>query len=387
MIASIIALTIIPLLSASLVHAASTSHAPISINGNTQLAAASNGGGDGTAGNPYIIENYVISASSANGIVIQNTTAYFIVRNCLVENGGSTYHGIYAGIYLDNVVNGKIENNTCSNNGDGISLWYSPYNNLTNNTCENNTYSGISLWYSSYNNLTNNTCENNNTGIYPSGSSNDNLTNNTCSNNTWNGFFLNGSSNDNLTNNTCNNNHNGISLNGVSIDNTTGSTCENNNLTNNTCSNNNMNGILLNGFSNVNRTNNNCNNILTNNTCENNNYGIYLGGSDNNRIYHNNFINNSTQAYDNDANYWDNGYPSGGNYWSDWQSPDADNNGIVDNPRTITGGTNQDHYPLIALWTPSWTPPSALTRWPLIAVIVGAIVVIGIVAVVYMRRR
>jgi hypothetical protein len=36
----------------------------------------------------YIIENYVINASKANGIDIRNTTAYFVIRNCLVENGG-----------------------------------------------------------------------------------------------------------------------------------------------------------------------------------------------------------------------------------------------------------------------------------------------------------
>jgi hypothetical protein len=45
-----------------------------------------NGGGDGCAGDPHIIENWAIDASSARGIYIR-TTKYFIIRNCLIENG------------------------------------------------------------------------------------------------------------------------------------------------------------------------------------------------------------------------------------------------------------------------------------------------------------
>jgi hypothetical protein len=59
---------------------------------------------------PYIIENWAIDASGANGIDIQNTTAYFIVRNCLIENSAASTHG---GIYTNNAANGTIENNVC----------------------------------------------------------------------------------------------------------------------------------------------------------------------------------------------------------------------------------------------------------------------------------
>lgn len=71
-----------------------------------------------------------------------------------------------------------------------------------------------------------------------------------------------------------------------------------------------------------------------------------------NYIYHNNFIDNEINAYDNGSNSWDNGYPSGGNYWSDFDEPsegayDNNSDGIVDSPYHIPGGNNVDRYPFI----------------------------------------
>jgi len=232
--------------------AQATTNGPILIDGNDNFTLA-NGvkSGSGAENDPYIIENWAINASGAHGITIQNTTAYFIIRNCLVENGGGTYDGIY----FDNAINGIVDNNTCKNN-----------------------FYGIYLDSSSNNNLTGNTCENNDTGI-----------------------FLVSSSYDNLTNNTCSNNSNG---------------------------------------------------------------GIWIETSDNNHIYHNNFVNNSTQAHDNGANYWDNGYPSGGNYWSDYAGVDIyhgpsqnipGSDGIGDTSYNISEGSNQDRYPLMNSFPLTWT--------------------------------
>jgi len=121
------------------------------------------------------------------------------------------------------------------------------------------------------------------------------------------------------------------------------------------------------------------NNMIENNLLFNNSYGIFLDGSlDNvicantvidsktcgvclyypssgNSIYHNNFINNPTQAGSSFINAWDDGYPSGGNYWSDHNPPDVysgpyqnetGRDKIGDIPYVIDGN-NTDRYPLI----------------------------------------
>lgn len=93
-------------------------------------------------------------------------------------------------------------------------------------------------------------------------------------------------------------------------------------------------------------------NTISNNLIENNGLGILLHKSDNNTIYHNNFVNNTVQASsEGSTNIWDNGYPSGGNYWSDYEEryPNAseiDGSGIWDTPYFIDA-TNQDNYALI----------------------------------------
>lgn len=90
-----------------------------------------------------------------------------------------------------------------------------------------------------------------------------------------------------------------------------------------------------------------CYNIIMNNTIYNNEWGVYIKEfSSNNSIYHNRFINNSQKAYDECDNIWDDGYPSGGNFWDDYNGTDADGDGIGDTPYNISGGDNKDRYPL-----------------------------------------
>lgn len=89
------------------------------------------------------------------------------------------------------------------------------------------------------------------------------------------------------------------------------------------------------------------NNTIVNNMISTNvGPGIFLYyNCDNNKIYNNNFINNSPNAKDYTNNIWDNG--KYGNYWDDYNGTDEDDDGIGDTPYSISGGNNQDLYPLM----------------------------------------
>jgi parallel beta-helix repeat protein len=106
------------------------------------------------------------------------------------------------------------------------------------------------------------------------------------------------------------------------------------------------------------------NSVVARNTMADNKRGIEVTGySSSNRIYHNNFVNNTKHFYVGDelANSWDDGYPSGGNYWSDYNDSDVysgpcqnetGSDGIGDTPLTLKTN-NLDNYPLM---NPYWNP-------------------------------
>lgn len=81
-------------------------------------------------------------------------------------------------------------------------------------------------------------------------------------------------------------------------------------------------------------------------------YGVKLQNSEDNTIYHNNFVNNGMQAgiISANNNTWDNGYPSGGNYWSDYTEVDLDPDGLGDFPYEIEAPYNVDEYPLMGMF-------------------------------------
>ena len=237
-----------------------------------------------------------------------------------------------------------IENNTCSNSleRDGIWLYICADNIVSNNTCSNNSKDGISLYQSHGNHLFNNTCNSSiiYDGILIYESSNNLLWNNDLSSNNRNGIGVSHFSyNNTLTNNVITGNQIGVNL----RDNCSINTVHYNDISNN------GDGVILDSSSN--------NNTIRGNTVSDNGYGIYLESSSNNSIYHNNMITNTNQAYDdsNNGNKWDDGYPSGGNFWSDYDGIDLNGtalqnapppDGIGDTPYYIDFDS-QDDYPLM----------------------------------------
>jgi parallel beta-helix repeat protein len=171
---------------------------------------------------------------------------------------------------------------------------------------------------SSRNTLANTNCSDNNVGVQLYLSDNNTLGNNDCSSNAYVGILLTSSSDNTLSSNTCSNNACGIRL-----------------------------------------TSSSNNTIIWNQICNSTSYGVYVDSGSNNRVWNNTFINNNgagstydsghVQAYDDRTNNWWNtsGTPHGyGNYWSDWTTPDANHDGIVDNPYVLDGSAvAKDNYP------------------------------------------
>jgi parallel beta-helix repeat protein len=105
------------------------------------------------------------------------------------------------------------------------------------------------------------------------------------------------------------------------------------------------------------------NNTISDNTLTNNEEGIRIAYSTGNVIFHNYIINNTRQVFidrGNINNTWDDGYPSGGNYWSDYNGTDlysgpyqneTGRDGIGDIPYVIDTD-NQDNYPLMPPYVP-----------------------------------
>ncbi|MBD3229213.1 MAG: hypothetical protein GF329_13605, partial [Candidatus Lokiarchaeota archaeon] len=88
--------------------------------------------GNGSESDPWLIKNWYINGSGANGIHISDTTDYFIAQNNTIYDGN-------IGIYLNNVTNGVLINNTARFNEIGINITNSIGNILINNTVHNTT--------------------------------------------------------------------------------------------------------------------------------------------------------------------------------------------------------------------------------------------------------
>jgi parallel beta-helix repeat protein len=296
-------------------------------------------------------ENVQINKSLA--LEGQNST------NTIIIGSGSSKPAAVLVLDADNVkVSGfTIESlNYSSTTSYAYGIWIEGNNcTITGNIIEN-TYTGIFCSIQSSTTITQNTIEaSKKNGICFYGGSLNSVSDNNIIGSAVSGIEMDGYSNT-ISKNNIQGNYRGVGL-GASY-----SVLFGNNIQSNTES-----GVFLAGSQ----------NIISANNISNNKYGIFvtlqLTAPLENRIYHNNLVNNIYNAYDNSSaltEYWDNGAKSGGNYWSNYLSkyPAASQvgtSGIGNTPYTINSN-NTDNYPLMSPFDTSnlGNPPTAISPPP-----------------------
>jgi parallel beta-helix repeat protein len=269
--------------------------------------------------------------SDHNTIVLNSMTESFNGMDIRASNNntignntvwGNTF-GIYA-YYSDN--NAILSNSVTESYEDGIGLYYSDHNMIAVNSVSDTLF-GIDICASDSNTVNGNSVSEYAVGIYPYYSNNDIVINNKVSG--WNSLA-------------------GIALTGAKYNIICGNEVAHNTFLIGA-------GIYLEWSSD--------NNTIVQNKVSNNIYGVSIGywgqyglrdQDDNNMIYHNNLIGNTEQALGlNSLNAWDDGYPSGGNYWSDYEGTDlfggpyqnfTRSDGIGDTPYPVDAD-NIDRFP------------------------------------------
>ena len=169
------------------------------------------GGGAGTSGDPYILENFNIDGDNAGScILVNNSNKHFIVRDCRLYNSGGMF--FTGAIILLNVTNSQIlDNNASSNEGVGIFLINCDYNTISGNIANLNDF-GLLLLGSNHSFISENIFNNNSVGgAIIADSHHNNIIGNTMNNN-WNGTYVLNSDNNIISGNTWENNAWGITL-------------------------------------------------------------------------------------------------------------------------------------------------------------------------------
>jgi parallel beta-helix repeat protein len=224
--------------------------------------------------------------------------------------------------------------------GDGIRLAYTSDSTISANTVDSNVWHGMYLDNSHRNELHDNAISNNRAGIYIDQSSENEFTDNLVSSNRGNGVYLSYAERNELTDNTISNNEDS----GVHLSDSQSNVLSDNEFHSNRY------GIQIYDSQ---------SNTIRHNSILGGCYGIYLRElTSDNRLYHNNLLYNTyANAYDCGSNHWHN--ETSGNYWDDYPGVDDDDDGIGDAPYNISGGSNQDPYPLIAPY--DWEMPEPKT--------------------------
>jgi len=297
----------------------------------------------------------LIYLEDKSDLIINHDAGQALLVNCdriLVENLSLSQTD--AGIQLWNTNNSNIANNSITNSTSGIEvLSSSNSNNIHGNNVLANSYCGIYLFQSSNNTIVaNNAMNNAECGIELDTSSGNAVSGNNISGNYGIGLLLwDGSSSNRIEgNNITENASDGIVLWGYYP--------RENTISGNDIKNNSR-GIRLGPYIDDNI-------IVGNNISESKYSAFWIDEASDNRIFHNNVLNNNAPVYIEGPSFntWDDGYPSGGNYWSpSYTGTDlfngpfqniAGSDGIGDS-HYIIDAYNLDHYPLM---NPYGSPPS-----------------------------
>jgi len=230
--------------------------------------------------NNIITEN-IITLNSADGIIIFSSKGNTISNNNISDN---ELQGIFLLDADQNLINDNIIN---LNGNDGVHISeFCQYNEISQNTINLNGIDGVKMFFND--------------------NSDNVILDNIINYNVWNGIhFLDGHDNQILSNKIYANHYNGIH------------------------------------FGNADE-----NKIIGNTISYSSNEGIFISDfSRDNEIYYNNIIFNS--AKDKGGNIWNNEYPLGGNHWTYYSGIDANGDGIGDTPFLVPGGDNVDNFPIM----------------------------------------
>jgi parallel beta-helix repeat protein len=330
---------------------------------NTTLITGNNAMANGNKGILLIFaSNNTVCWNHATGNGDDGISILYYRKNVVFGNYATTNN--HTGISLYHTYDSIVDGNNVTANSIGIDVMtFSNGNNIISGNSATENVNGINLVGSSDNTVSGNNATANSDGIVLSNSNRTMIIGNNASANTQRGIHIGGSQGNESYNNTVSGNSVTANNYGINLysyapgyDHVRGNTISGNNVAANT-----LHGIAL----------YNClNNTISDNNATANSYGIYLSSSLNTTSYHNNFMNNTHQAYSfNSNNTWDNGYPSGGNYWSDYNGTDlyrgphqneTASDGIGDTPYSIDGN-NQDNYPLMQ----PWSAHSTRYSWPM----------------------
>lgn len=248
-------------------------------------------------------QNTTIDVSDAYGYAV-------IIDADGVNVTGFTIRDGYAGIRLEGASHCNIFGNNITANTIAIEVILSSSNNNVygNNITANE--GGIAIeWSTDNNSVVGNNIATNNVGVFLAYARNNSIVGNNITNNGADSVYLGSYSYYNSV--------------------------FGNNITNNKI------GIGFGSYAN--------DNSVVGNNIVNNGLGVRISPlSSGNMFYHNNFIGNTQQSNSSwgSPNVWDDGYPSGGNYWSDYNGIDLNEDGIGDTSYVINE-ENKDNYPLM----------------------------------------